>query len=208
MISTDGLLQKQYIHWLQPGIVLAPYSIISKICHEFQNSKGHQGTICTFRAIRRFYWWPKLYQDIKYINKYDICAKHLPNMAKYLQKHLEIPWVPVAVLVMANIGCLPVTCRKHQLALTAVCMHMSYVFAKPLKEKSAENFQAYISGIFTHKGGSITIFSDNDTELKMQFSLMHVNNLAQRDFPKSISSTRELKNWECTVFLRKSSLNP
>ena len=30
--------------------------------------------------------------------------KNLPNMAKYPQKHLEIPEIPVAVLVMDNIG--------------------------------------------------------------------------------------------------------
>ena len=45
--------------------------------------------------------------------------------------------------------------------------------------KSAENIvKAYLSGIFTHKGGSIVFLSDNGTELKMQSSLIHVNNLA------------------------------
>ena len=46
-------------------------------------------------------------------------------------------------------------------------MHISCVFAKPMKEKSAENgVQAYLSGIFAHKGGSIAIFSDNGAEFK------------------------------------------
>ena len=53
-------------------------------------------------------------QDImKHINKYDICAKNLPNMAKYPQKHLEIPQVQVTGLVMDTIGHLPVTSRGH-----------------------------------------------------------------------------------------------
>ena len=36
-----------------------------------------------------------------------------------------------------------------------------------MKEKSAENVgQAYLAGIFAHKGGSIAIISDNGTEFK------------------------------------------
>ena len=36
-----------------------------------------------------------------------------------------------------------------------------------MKEKSTENVvQAYLSGIITHKGGSIAIPSDNGTEFK------------------------------------------
>ena len=46
-------------------------------------------------------------------------------------------------------------------------MHTSYVFAIPMKEMSAENaVQAYLSGLFTHKGGSIAILNVNGTEFK------------------------------------------
>ena len=46
-------------------------------------------------------------------------------------------------------------------------MHISYVFALLFKEESAENVvQAYLSGIFPHKGGSIAVLSDNGTEFK------------------------------------------
>ena len=46
-------------------------------------------------------------------------------------------------------------------------MHTSYVFAVPMNEKSVGNIlQAYLSGTFHHKGGSITILSNNRTELK------------------------------------------
>ena len=51
--------------------------------------------------------------------------------------------------------------------IKAICMYISYVFARPIKEKSTENVvQAYLSGIFTHKGSSISILSDNGTEFK------------------------------------------
>ena len=44
---------------------------------------------------------------------------------------------------------------------------MSYMFVIPIKEKTAGNvIQAYLSGILAHKGGSIAILSDSDTEFK------------------------------------------
>ena len=87
-------------------------------------------------------------------------------MAKYLKRCLEIPQVLMAVLAMDTIGHLPVISRGHWWALTAKYIHTSYVFAILMNEKSAENVvQAYLSGIFTHKGGSIAVLSDNGTDL-------------------------------------------
>ena len=50
-----------------------------------------------------------------------------------------------------------------------ICLHTSYVFTVPMKEKSAENIvQAYLSGILTPKGGSVAILSDNGTRFKIK----------------------------------------
>ena len=115
MISPDGLLQKQqYVHGIRYDDTIAQHSIVPVILHEFHNSKGYPETIHTFGAIRRFYWWPKLCQDIvKHISQCSIYAKILPNMVKYPQQHLEIPHVPMAVLAMDFIGHLPITSRGH-----------------------------------------------------------------------------------------------
>ena len=60
-LSADGVLQKhQYIHGLQHDITIAPCSLVHTILHYFHDSKGNQGTIHSFEAIRRSYWWPKL----------------------------------------------------------------------------------------------------------------------------------------------------
>ena len=56
---------------------------------------------------------------------------------------------------MDTLGGLPVTASRHQWALVTICMYISYVFAIPMKGKSAENImQAYLSNIFANKGGS------------------------------------------------------
>ena len=48
-----------------------------------------------------------------------------------------------------------------------ICLQTCYVFAVPMKKKSAENVvQAYLSGILAHKGGIVAILSDNGAEFK------------------------------------------
>ena len=43
------------------------------------------------------------------------------------------------------------------------------MFTVPMKEKSAENVQAYLSGILAHNVGSVAILSDNETKFKNKF---------------------------------------
>ena len=165
---TIGILQKQqYIHGLKHDVTIAGYSLVPTTLHEFHNSKGHQGTICTFGAIQRPYWSPKLWIDIVgYIAKFSICVKHMPNMATYPQ-HLEIPQLPMAVITTDTIGHLPITSKCNRWALTAIILYTSYMLTILMKEKSAENVgQVYLSGILAHKGRSVAILSDNGTEFK------------------------------------------
>ena len=88
-------------------------------------------------------------------------------MAKHQQKHLEIPHIPMAALAIDTNRHLPVKLKGNRWSLTAICLHTSYVFVVPVKDKSTENvIQAYLSGILTNKGGSVAIFSNNGTEFK------------------------------------------
>ena len=59
-------------------------------------------------------------------------------MAKYPQKHLEIPQIPIALLAVDTIGHLSVTSKGNRWALTAICLHTLYAFTVPVKEKSAK----------------------------------------------------------------------
>ena len=68
---------------------------------------------------------------------------------------------------MDTIGHLPITFNGNSLVLMAICLHTSYVFTVPMKEKSAENVvQAYLSGILANNNGSVAILSDNGTTFK------------------------------------------
>ena len=96
-----------------------------------------------------------------------MCAKNLPNMAKLLQEHVGIPQIPMAVLAIDTIGHFQVTSKGKRWALTAICLHILYVSAVPMKVKLAENIiQAYLSAILPNKGGGVAMLSENGTECK------------------------------------------
>ena len=128
-MSASCILQKQQcIYGFKHDVTIAPHSLVPTILHEFHDSKGHQGTICMFEAILRLYWWPKLWQDIvKYVSKCGICAKHLANMARYPQQHLEILKLPIAVLPIDTISNLPITSEGNRWARQQLSTHVSHI---------------------------------------------------------------------------------
>ena len=72
----------------------------------------------------------------------------------------------MAALAMDTIGQLPITSKGNQLALTAIYMHILCICYTD-EGQSAENIvQAYLSGIFAHKGGSIAMLSDNGDRIQ------------------------------------------
>ena len=81
--------------------------------------------------------------------------------------HLECLKVPMVVIVMDTIGHIPVTFNGNSVALTAICLYTSFIFAVPMKEISTTNeVQTYLFNIFIHKGGSVATLNDNGTEFK------------------------------------------
>ena len=61
-------------------------------------------------------------------------------MARYPQKHLEIPQILIAVLAIDIIGHLPNTSKDNRWALTAICPHTLYMFVILMKENQLKMF--------------------------------------------------------------------
>ena len=60
-----------------------------------------------------------------------------------------------------------VTSKDSRWALTTIYLYTSYMFAILMTVKSVENvIQTYLSGILSHKGGSIAILSNSGTQFK------------------------------------------
>ena len=73
----------------------------------------------------------------------------------------------MALLAIDIIGHLSITSKGIRWALSEICLHTSFVFTIPMKEKSAENvIKTFVSGILAHKGRSVAILSDKGTEFK------------------------------------------
>ena len=83
----------------------------------------------------------------------------------------------MTILPMDTIGRLSVTSKRHHYALTAICLHMSFIFAIPLKEKSAQHIvHVYLTGILAKAGGSCSILLDKGPEFYNK-SLIAVHDL-------------------------------
>ena len=154
------------IHGLSYKVIVIPRQLTHIIVVEFHSAKGHQGMMHTFKAIQRKYWWLKLCQNIViFITDCPLCTKHHLDMTMYAHLHLEIAKIPIAILAMDTIGRLPATLKGHHDALTAIWLHMSFIFAIPLKEKSAHHIvYAYLTGILAKVGEGCAILLDNGTE--------------------------------------------
>ena len=59
-------------------------------------------------------------------------------MASYPQEPLEVLHTTMSVLAIDTICCLPISSKGNRHALTVIFLHISYVFAVAMKERSAE----------------------------------------------------------------------
>ena len=171
IFSSLGLRYRYFHIGLTPEAKLktAPCSQVLAILNEFHSLKGHQWTSCMLVAIRRSYWWPKLWQDIiRYIGNCSVCAMKFTQHGKVsTKKHLKIPQIPMAVLAIDSKSHLPVMSKGNRWALTAICLYTLYFFTMWMNEKSAENVvHIYLSGILVQKDRNIVILSDNVGEFK------------------------------------------
>ena len=73
----------------------------------------------------------------------------------------------MVVLAIDTLDHLAIMSEGNRWAWTAICLHTSYMFMIPIKDKSTENsVQAYLSGKLANKGRSVVILSDKGTESK------------------------------------------
>ena len=108
---SDGLKQEDGI-WKHKQLIFVPNNMHSKVLHEFHDSPlaGHPGSSKTVELIRREFWWPTLYSDVRaYVRGCDKCqrtkALRVPRK-KSLHPH-EIPEAPWQIVTVDLIGELP-----------------------------------------------------------------------------------------------------
>ena len=139
---------------------------ILKLAHE---DLGQNGTLMTYIMLKRLYYWTGLKPSVeKHIKTCYQCQRRNKQVVRYATLHFDVAIFPMQFISMDLVGEFqPSTSRKHQYALTMICMLTGYVFCIRLKTKTAEEVvQAYIDNIYSKFGGSLKILSDNGTEFK------------------------------------------
>ena len=108
------------------------------------------------------------------------------------KKHIKIPQIPMVVLAVDTIDHLLFMSKGNRWALIAICLHTSYVFAVPIKEKSTENvIQAYLSGILTNqrwKCSKSSVTMGENVKIKMLMKLLI--NLELRSYSQLVPPQR------------------
>ena len=139
---------------------------ILKLAHE---DLGHNGTHRPYILLKRLYYWKDLKPSVeKHIKTCYQCQRRNKQVVRYATLHFDVAIFPMQFISVDLIGEFhPPMSRKHQYALTVICMLTGYVFCIPLKTKTAEEvIQAYINNVYSKFGGSLKILSDNGTEFK------------------------------------------
>ena len=73
----DGLVEKDGV-WMKKKQVFVPLDIRSRVLQEFHDSPlaGHPGSSKTVELVRRDFWWPTLYTDVRaYVRGCDKCQR-------------------------------------------------------------------------------------------------------------------------------------
>ena len=146
-----------------------PRALTGQILRMAHDELGHNGTHRTYTILKSLYYWKGLKPSIeKHVRMFYQRQRRNKQVVKYATLHLDVATFPMQFISMDLIGKFhPPTSRKHQYALTVICMLTGYVFCVPLKTKTAEEvIQAYIDNVYSKFGGSLKLLSDNGTEFK------------------------------------------
>ena len=146
-----------------------PRDLTGQILRMAHDELGHNDTHRTYIMLKRLYYWKDLKPSVeKHIKACYQCQRRNKWVVKYATFHFDVAAFPMQFISMDLIGEFhPPTIRKHQYALTVICMLTGYVFCAPLKtEITEEVIQAYIDNVYSKFGGSLKMWSDNSTEFK------------------------------------------
>ena len=140
---------------------------VMKVGHETLLS-GHQGGKKTLDRIRRNFYWPGIYGDVKrFCASCDICQRTIPRgtVRKAPLQRVPVVKVPFEKVAIDLIGPLkPVSDRGHRWIVTLVDFTTRYPEAVALKSIDTETVAEPLIGIFSRVGLPNEILNDNGSQ--------------------------------------------
>ena len=148
--------------------LVIPTKLVPLVLDQIHHLTGHNGTPQTFEFTCRLFWWPSMLHDIKAACKQCPSCQQMNRMPQqYHALSLHMPLQPLQLVAMDLIGPFTETSAGHKYALTIMDMLTSYLWAIPLRNKSADHVaRSFITHFYTREGSVVHILTDNGTEFK------------------------------------------
>ena len=175
--NTDPLMQKDGLWWHEDRVVVPDADgLRSLVLHEFHDApySGHVGMNKTEQAVARFYWWPKMKDDIRdYVRSCATCQRDKASNqrpAGMLNPH-KIPERRWQVVTMDLITQLPKTACDHDAIIVFVdkLTKMVHLVAAKTAVSSQEFARIFMNTVFKHHGQPEELICDRDPRFTSGF---------------------------------------
>ena len=165
----DGVLfKRKHINLTVCNLLVIPETLqfqVAKRAHKY----GHPGVNKLLAHMMRFVYWPNMKQTLtRVVSTCSACLKFNKKSTRYDHQNFKVERVPMHTISIDLIGELPETFEGHKYALTAIDMLTSYVWAVPIRDKTANSVIWALQKNVFKMGTPIRILSDNGTEFKNQ----------------------------------------
>ena len=156
-----------------PRVITKDYSITATVMEQAHTILGHYGAQKTADYIRRWYWWPRLGQEVdKYCTTCGICQANKTSTQRPvgLLHPLPIPNRPWGSIGMDFMGPFPKS-HGYDYLWVIICRLTSMVHLIPVNTtiKASELASLYIKEVVRLHGLPDSIVSDRDTKFTSIF---------------------------------------
>lgn len=150
-------------------VLCVPTEKVAEALTETHNGTLHPGVWKTTQYAKRYYYWPKMYQQIyDYVTKCDTCRVIKPTNEPTRTPVGEYrdPGTVGRMISIDLIGPLPASkIRAHQYAVVAIDCFSKYVFTKSMKTATATNVVEFLEKeVFFKFGVPEVLICDNGVQ--------------------------------------------
>ena len=128
---------------------------------------GHCGYHKTLNKVNKWYWWPKMKEDIKeWVNTCPVCQTHSRNFGPKVGKLAPVTAQhPFHILGMDILTSLPVTARGNRSIILFTDYYTKWVEAYAMPNEEAITVATrFIKGVLCRHGAPVITISDRGTQ--------------------------------------------
>ena len=136
----------------------------NRLLRTAHNRFGHFGINGLFYMLQSRCWWPKMYEDVRqFVSTCETCQ--LFGRGPKLPPTEKSTWAPkiFETIALDFVGPFEETKRGNRFILTAIDEHSRFPFARPCRQRSAEEARSFLLEVVSLVGIPQYVLTDNDT---------------------------------------------